>query len=69
MQNRGWIDKYLLYKKIQEAYVLSYWLIAILLDLDRQYSYENIMRKVLLKNYKYYANINKVNVKGNWKLR
>ena len=69
MQNHGWIDKYLSYKEIQEAYVLSYWLVAILLDLDRQYSYENIMRKVLLKNYKYYANINKVNVKGNWKLR
>ena len=32
-------------KKIQEAYVLSYRHIAILLDLDCQYSYENIMRK------------------------
>ena len=49
MQNRGWIDKYLSYKEIQEAYVLSYRHIAILLDLDWQYSYENIMRKGWLK--------------------
>ena len=49
MQNRGWIDKYLSYKEIQEAYVLSYRHIAILLDLDCQYSYENIMRKGWLK--------------------
>ena len=47
MQNRGWIDKYLSYKEIQEAYVLSYRHIAILLDW--QYSYENIMRKGWLK--------------------
>lgn len=63
MQNRGWIDKYLSYKEIQEAYVLSYRHIAILLDLDCQYSYENIMRKGS------YVNIHKVNIKGNWKLR